>query len=99
MYSHGVLGLIVNVADPRHDRLEERTQVPCFYVDEPSTLFPGKTYSVPVYEVWFWHRALKRWFVMSTQGDPAMQAQGVVYFRPNDTTALRRSITDLRVVR
>ena len=36
----------------------------------------------PVFEVWFWHQGLQRWFVMATQADPLRVTAGVVYFMP-----------------
>lgn len=38
----------------------------------------------PVWEVWFWHATLRRWFCMSHVVDTGMQAQGVVYFGPDE---------------
>jgi hypothetical protein len=66
-------GLIVNMNDPTWDRWEFRDQEPCFEID-----------GEPVFEVWYWHEGLKRWFVMSHASDPVMMAQGVVYFRPSE---------------
>lgn len=67
-------GLICNVADAAHDRMENRDQEPCFVLDD----------GTPVFEVWFWHEQLKRWFCMSTVTDPRLIAQGVVFFAPAD---------------
>lgn len=66
-------GLICNVADSTQDRWEERDQEPCFEVN-----------GHPVWEVWFWHPLLRRWFCMSHEHDPRMIFQGVVYFRPGE---------------
>jgi len=68
------VGLICNVADARWDRWEDRTQEPCFILDD----------GIPVYEVWFWHTLLKRWFCMTNNPDPSLYAQGVVCFCPAD---------------
>lgn len=75
-------GLLVNVVDAKHDRYVDRDQVPCFYVDD----------GTPVFEVWFWHCILKRWFCMSTVSDPKKIAQGVVYFWPGDIEGLKRTM-------
>jgi hypothetical protein len=34
----------------------------------------------PVFEVWFWHSELRRWFVLSRSFNTLLQAQGIVYF-------------------
>lgn len=54
--------------------MEVRRQPPLFYVDDE-----------PVYEVWFWHGELSRWFVMSTTYDAGLFRQGVVYFDSVDS--------------
>lgn len=68
-------GLVVNVADPQHDRWVTRDVMrePPVYRLKDGT---------PVFEVWFWHDRLRRWFVMSNVANQQMQQQGVVYFRP-----------------
>lgn len=38
----------------------------------------------PVFEVWFWHHLLGRWFCMTNEPNPQLIAQGVVCFRPAD---------------
>lgn len=50
-------------------REEARLQIPVFWLDDGH----------PVYEVWFWHATVRRWFCMSHAG-PAIH-QGVGYFR------------------
>jgi hypothetical protein len=66
-------GWIVNLWDPwlsaPQTRQEMRMQPPLFYLDED-----------PVFEVWFWHSELNRWFVMSASYNATLQSQGVVYF-------------------
>lgn len=76
-------GLIVNTANDDYTRFEDRMQQPCFYAGPDET---------PVFEVWFWHRGINRWFVMSAQSDPAMVRHGVVYFHPNDIDGLKRTV-------
>ena len=66
-------GLIVNVEDSRQDRFEYRDQQECFTVD-----------GTPVWEVWFWHKTLRRWFVMTCKPDPRLMSQGVVCFTPGE---------------
>jgi len=51
-------------------RQVERKQPPLFFLRGTE----------PVFEVWFWHIELGRWFVMSKTFDIALKAQGVVYF-------------------
>lgn len=76
---------------PELDQLVDRPgQVPCFYVPDVR----GHE-RVPVYEVWLWHRELKRWFCMSTRPDPALERHGVVYFWPGDVAGLYRQIRAL----
>ena len=50
-------------------RQEFRQQPPVFYLDADA-----------VFEVWFWHSELRRWFVMSKSYNLELQQQGVVYF-------------------
>jgi hypothetical protein len=71
-----VTGLIVNVHDdllpadsPWRTREESRFQPPLFHVDD-----------LPVYEVWFWHSELRRWFCMSKSYNVYLARSGVVYF-------------------
>ena len=82
-----MFGWILNVQDPSHDQLVERDQLPCFYVKEPR-----HGTDIPVFEVWFWHREVKRWFCMATKQDPLMVQHGVVYFWPGDIEGLKRRI-------
>lgn len=69
-------GLILNVHDdllpadsPWRTRWEERRQPAVFCID-----------GVPVYEVWFWHTELRRWFCMSKSYNRQLAYQGVIYF-------------------
>lgn len=68
-------GLVINPHCPDWPMDVERNQLPIFY------LSTGE----PVFEVWFWHATLKRWFVMSTTRDLNMESQGVVYFHPRES--------------
>lgn len=70
-------GLILNWNDDRlppdspwRTRYESRRQPPVFELDD----------GFPVYEVWFWHDELRRWFVMSRVYDAQLAAAGVVIF-------------------
>lgn len=68
-------GLILNTSSKDHDQWVTRdvgAYPPAFRLDD----------GTPIFEVWFWHDTLRRWFVMSNYSDPRMTAQGVVYFRP-----------------
>lgn len=71
------LGLICNAADARWDRWEDRSHDPCF------TLKDG----TPVFEVWFWHTQLLRWFCMTHNPDPC--PDNAIRFKPGDPTRLR----------
>jgi hypothetical protein len=51
-------------------REEERTQPPLFFLDG----------GVPVFEVWFWHTAQLRWYVLTCAPNPVLAAQGVSFF-------------------
>lgn len=67
-------GWIVNVSrDDDSTRLEARDQREVFDLD-----------GEPVFEVWFWHALTRRWWVMSYARDPRLEAQGVVFFSPED---------------
>jgi hypothetical protein len=68
-------GWIINLWDSADCREETRQQPPIFYFTD----------GAPCFEVWFWHCDLYRWFVMSYQADPRLEAQGVVYFHPDET--------------
>ena len=51
-----------------------------------------------IYDVWYWHTLLRRWFCMSCYHNPQMIAQGVVYFWPYDEPgfpALRKKMKKL----
>lgn len=70
-------GLVINVANPEGDREVERSQEPCVVLDD----------GTPVFEVWYWHCDLKRWFVMTNEpGDPSLI--GTIAFRPSQIPAL-----------
>lgn len=76
---------MLNVADARYDRWirrDSRAYPPAFRLDDGTA----------VYEVWFWHSILRRWFVMSHYSDAAMIKQGVVYFRPDNGLVGLKSI-------
>jgi hypothetical protein len=77
----GLFGWILHVGSPQHDRLEPRTQLPCFVDAELG----------PVHEVWIWHRLLHRWFCMTYGPVP----DGVVAFAPGDTDVLRSTMAQL----
>jgi hypothetical protein len=66
-------GWIINLVsdDPPTEQVI-RSQQPCMHLENGQ----------PVFEVWFWHQGLSRWFVMATQSDPARVQYGVVYFMP-----------------
>jgi hypothetical protein len=55
-------GLILNTAEPWRTHTSVRHHPPLFVVD-----------GVPVFEVWFWCEALRRWFCM-TRGYPTEAA-------------------------
>jgi len=59
---------------PDFFRIEERAQLPVFYLDTGEAVF----------EVWFWHYPLRKWFCMSAWADPQMVAHGVIYFHPSE---------------
>jgi hypothetical protein len=75
-------GLIVNVSDSRYDCEVERVQPPVLTLED----------GTPVFEVWFYHWVLKRWFVMSYIYDQRMIAQGIVYFQPGNVEGLKRTM-------
>ena len=79
-------GLILNATDPQYNRWVDRQQTPCFYAPDNT----GAEW--PVFEVWFWHSKVKRWFCMATVQDQDQIRHGVVYFWPGDVDGLRRSI-------
>jgi hypothetical protein len=81
VYCPAVEGWIVNVADATRTQAVDRDQVPCFHL----------SYG-PVFEVWLWHREIRRWVVMTTAPDPAWVAQGVLSFKPGDVSGLRHMI-------
>lgn len=68
------VGMIVNAADARYDRWEDRDQEPCFVLDDGTLVF----------EVWIWHSLLQRWFCMTNHATMELITQGVVCFRPAD---------------
>lgn len=67
-------GWIVNLSRSDATQEVEREQAPVF------TFVDGE----PCFEVWFWHRDLKRWFVMSRYHDPMLMSHGVVFFTPEE---------------
>lgn len=78
------VGLICNVVDERFDRWEDRQQEPCFHLED----------GTPVFEVWYWHKSLRRWFCMTQHPSPELIAQGVVCFRPAEVPdGLRERMT------
>ena len=70
-------GWIINLhsEDPSATREEDHDQEPVIYLPETGE---------PVFEVWFWHSTIERWFVMSMNVDAEMMRQGVVYFHPDE---------------
>lgn len=50
-------------------RQEEREQPPVIWLDGD-----------PVFEVWFWHSRLRRWFVLSKSYNTHLQLNGVIFF-------------------
>lgn len=70
-------GWIINLCDAKQCRQEVRQQPPVFFFEDGD----------PCFEVWFWDGELHRYFVMSYMRDPAMEAQGVVYFHPDENPA------------
>ena len=74
------LGWVINLERAEETRQERRAQPPVFFFDDGEAVF----------EVWFWHKHLCCWFVMSTVSNPQLAAQGVVYFHPNEVPAALR---------
>jgi hypothetical protein len=66
-----MLGWILNATTPEESLLLDRVdQQPLYYSE-----------GVPVFEVWFWHRELRKWFVMIA--DPIRLAkQDAIGFHP-----------------
>jgi len=79
------VGLIINVSNSAYDMWVERDQPPAFVLED----------GIPVFEVWFYHKTLHRWFVMSYIFDQRMIDQGVVYFRPGEIDSLKRQVYEL----
>lgn len=79
------IGLIINVSKPNHDTWVERNQPPALVLED----------GTPIFEVWFYHWTLHRWFVMSYIFDQSMIDQGVVYFRPGNIPALKQAMYEL----
>ena len=76
-------GWIFNTSDEAHDRLVERDTSrypPAFRLDD----------GTPIFEVWFWHGRIGRWFVMSNYSDPQLVNQGVIYFQPGNAKIVAR---------
>ena len=67
-------GWIINLSRPDENKEVERDQPPAITLDDGDVVF----------EVWFWHSLLRRWFVMSYSPIPALVAQGVVFFAPDE---------------
>ncbi len=84
-----MFGWVINTEDREQNALVNREQQPCFYITNEH----GN--EEPIFEVWFWHRLMRRWFCMSTAQDPVMIKHGVVYFWPGDIAGLKRSIVSL----
>ena len=77
-------GWIINLWRSDYCQAVVRQQPPLFYLADGDAVF----------EVWFWHALLQRWFVMSL--GPAMDQSGVVHFRPDDVPlALRDRVFGL----
>jgi hypothetical protein len=74
-------GWIINLLDAAQCRREVRYQKAIFFFEDGD----------PCFEVWFWDGELHRWFVMSHTSDPAMVAQGVLYFSPDEDAASFRA--------
>lgn len=55
---------------PLRTREEERSQLPAFHLED----------GYPIFEVWFWHDDLERWFVMSREVNARLASTGVIYF-------------------
>jgi len=80
-------GWIINVHRPDDTREVELAQAPVLVLDAGEIVF----------EVWFWHAASSRWFVMTWADDAAFAARGIVAFRPTDVPAvLRAKVAALR---
>lgn len=75
------LGWIINVSREDGTHEVERDHAPAIVLDDGSLVF----------EVWFWHQTLRRYFCM-TGGphDVSRIAQGVVYFHPTDVPNVLR---------
>jgi len=72
-----MVGLILNVEDdrlapdsPMRTREEDRQQPPVFLLED----------GYPVFEVWYWHADLGRWFVMTRTYRPELVEHGAVLF-------------------
>jgi hypothetical protein len=67
-------GWIINLYSLAETREVERFQAPVFFTAQGEAVF----------EVWFWHALLERWFVMSTESDAELEQQGAVFFHPRE---------------
>ena len=72
-----MIGLILNIEDDRlapdspiRTREEDRHQIPVFVLED----------GYPVFEVWFWHADLARWFIMTRVYSEALAGAGAVLF-------------------
>ncbi len=75
-------GWVVNL-DTEDTHEEERVQ-------RPVLLFPSD--GAACFEVWKYHHLLRRWFVMSYQRIPALEAQGVIFYTPEDVPSRLREM-------
>jgi len=69
-----VEGWIINLWDDSQTREVTREQPPVIYLPDGGE---------PVFEVWFWHAQVFRWFVMSRSFNVNYQRGGVIYFDPS----------------
>lgn len=75
-------GWIVNLSRDDCTREVERDHEPVCVTDDGE----------PVFEVWYWHAASRRYFVLSRgPHDARMIARGVIYFQPDDVPASLRT--------
>jgi hypothetical protein len=82
-------GWILNLSRDDQTREEERYQRALFDLD-----------GEPVFEVWLWYSDLERWFVLSWERDPKLEAQGVIYYNPNEIPdGLRSRVRGMRKMR
>ncbi len=67
-------GLVINLHDANEMREEDRIQEPVLHLPDGS----------PVFEVWYWHEPMHRWFVLTKNHEDARWAQAncVAYSSP-----------------